>query len=103
MAPARAYELGSFLGGFVLYPVYLRGTRIWNLGGGAAAEAEFEKILDHPGIVFAEPIGALATKRHLSPGNKFGMFCITGARRALLISTIAAPTTINFANRSANC
>ncbi|HXY00952.1 MAG TPA: protein kinase [Candidatus Limnocylindrales bacterium] len=61
---AAPYELGDPTEAFTflsLYPVYVRGEA--HLAGhhetGAAA-AEFQKILDHRGVVFNEPIGALA-------------------------------------------
>jgi DNA-binding winged helix-turn-helix (wHTH) protein/tetratricopeptide (TPR) repeat protein len=45
---------------FVLYPVYLRGEAYLASKQPAEAEAEFQKILDHPGLVENEPIGSLA-------------------------------------------
>ena len=45
---------------FALYPVYLRGEAYVAEHQGSAAAAEFQKILDHPGVVVNEPIGALA-------------------------------------------
>ncbi len=61
---AAPYELGDPTEAFTflsLYPVYVRAEAY--LAGhhetGAAA-AEFQKILDHGGVVFNEPIGALA-------------------------------------------
>jgi hypothetical protein len=45
------------LTGFTLYPVYLRGAAYVAAHLGSAAAAEFQKILDHPGIVLNEPIG----------------------------------------------
>ena len=45
---------------FALYPVYLRGEAYVAAHQGSAAAAEFQKILDHPGVVVNEPIGALA-------------------------------------------
>jgi eukaryotic-like serine/threonine-protein kinase len=45
---------------FVLYPVYLRGQAYLAAKQGTEASVEFEKILDHPGLVQNEPIGALA-------------------------------------------
>jgi eukaryotic-like serine/threonine-protein kinase len=68
---AAPYELG-FLGtetiGFVgsLYPIYTRGEAYLAAKRGAEAAAEFQKILDHRGIVATEPIGALA---HLQLGR----------------------------------
>ena len=62
LTAATPYELGTnFVTlNFVLYPVYLRGQAYLATKQGAAAAAEFQKILDHPGVVRSEPIGALA-------------------------------------------
>jgi DNA-binding winged helix-turn-helix (wHTH) protein/tetratricopeptide (TPR) repeat protein len=59
---AAPYELGGNIQtlNFVLYPVYLRGEAYLAAKQGAAAAAEFQKIIDHPGAVRSEPIGALA-------------------------------------------
>ncbi len=38
----------------------MRGTGYLAAKQGTAATAEFQKILDHPGVVVNEPIGALA-------------------------------------------
>ena len=43
-----------------LYPIYVRGQAYLALHQGAEAAAEFQKILDHRGIVIDDPIGALA-------------------------------------------
>jgi tetratricopeptide (TPR) repeat protein len=61
---AAPYELGS-TGGFpvlylALYPIYVRGEAYLLLHQGSQAAAEFQKILEHRGIVWNEPIGALA-------------------------------------------
>jgi DNA-binding winged helix-turn-helix (wHTH) protein/tetratricopeptide (TPR) repeat protein len=45
---------------FALYPCYLRGRALLATNRGEEAAKEFQKILDHPGIVINEPIGALA-------------------------------------------
>jgi tetratricopeptide (TPR) repeat protein len=58
---AAPYELGAtheLLG--ALYPVYMRGEVLLAAGQGAQATVEFQKILDHRGIVVSDPIGALA-------------------------------------------
>jgi len=61
------YELGvplSWFSGFgALYPVYVRGEAYLAARQGAEAAAEFQKILDHRGIVASDPIGALARWR----------------------------------------
>jgi tetratricopeptide (TPR) repeat protein len=43
-----------------LYPAYVRGQAYLEAGRGREAAAEFQKVLDHRGIVLADPIGALA-------------------------------------------
>ena len=60
------FELGSppsgFPGGYgLLYPVYVRGEAYLALHQGVQAAAEFQKILDHPGIVLADPVAAIAS------------------------------------------
>jgi len=62
---AAPYELGtprSNLQGFfgALYPVYLRGQAYLSAHQGAEAAAEFQKILDHRGVLVSDPVGALA-------------------------------------------
>jgi len=59
------YELGaphSSMHGFfgAMYPLYVRGMAYLAAQQGREAAAEFQKILDHPGIVVSDPIGALA-------------------------------------------
>jgi eukaryotic-like serine/threonine-protein kinase len=49
-----------------LYPAYVRGEAYLETRQGREAAAEFQKVLDHRGIVFADPIGALA---HLQLGR----------------------------------
>jgi len=60
---AAPYELG-LAGGTTLsanlYPVYIRGEAYLAAHEGGHAAGEFQKILDHSGIVVNEPIGALA-------------------------------------------
>ena len=53
------YELGEALQGH-MYPTYLRGEAYLKLGRGHEAAAEFQKILDHRGVVLNFVIGALA-------------------------------------------
>ena len=60
---AAPYELGQPGSGAsqpALYPVYVRGEAYLAAHHGTEAAAEFQKILDHRGIVLNEPIGALA-------------------------------------------
>jgi serine/threonine protein kinase/tetratricopeptide (TPR) repeat protein len=62
LAPAAQYELGAASQNlnFLLYPVYLRGLADLVAKRGPDAAAEFQKILDHPGLVLNEPISTLA-------------------------------------------
>jgi eukaryotic-like serine/threonine-protein kinase len=67
------YELGepqsSFFGFYgALYPIYVRGEAYLALNRGPEAAREFQKIIDHRGIVVSDPIGALA---HLQLGRAF--------------------------------
>jgi len=43
-----------------MYPTYVRGLSYLALRKGPEAAAEFQKILDHPGVVLEDPMGALA-------------------------------------------
>jgi tetratricopeptide (TPR) repeat protein/predicted Ser/Thr protein kinase len=51
-----------------LYPAYVRGEAYLAAGKGREAAAEFQKVLDRRGIVFADPIGALA---HVQLGRAY--------------------------------
>ena len=53
-----------------LYPVYVRGEAYRMDGRGAEAATEFQKILDHNGIVVNDPIGAVA---RLQLGRAYAM------------------------------
>ncbi len=74
LTSAVPYELGrttfsdySWNG---LYPVYVRGEAYLAAHKGSEAVAEFQKILDHRGIVGNSPIGALA---HVQLGRAYVM------------------------------
>ncbi len=62
---ASSYELGGHL-----FPAYIRGQAYLAAHDGKAAAAEFQKVLDHPGIVLNAPHGALA---HLELGRAYAM------------------------------
>ena len=72
LSAAAPYELGHTNDDFTfaLYPIYLRGQAYLAAKNGAAAAAEFQKILDHASIVGNEPIGALA---HLGLGRAYAL------------------------------
>ena len=70
---ARPYDLAmpgtSFFAKFGgLYTAYVRGQAYFAAGRGQDAASEFQKVLDHRGIVLADPIGALA---HLQLGRAY--------------------------------
>jgi tetratricopeptide (TPR) repeat protein len=69
LRPAATYEFAqpgiSFYGAGgvafgAMYPTYFRGMSYLALRKGAEAAAEFQKILEHPGVVLEDPMGALA-------------------------------------------
>ena len=69
---AAPYELGASttapFGWTAMYPVFVRGEAYLAARQGSEAAAEFQKILDHSGIVINQPIGALA---HLGLGRAY--------------------------------
>jgi eukaryotic-like serine/threonine-protein kinase len=62
------YELGGTLAFPYLYPVWVRGQAYLAANDGVAAAAEFQKLIDHPGIVLNQPLGSLA---HLGLGRAY--------------------------------
>jgi tetratricopeptide (TPR) repeat protein len=69
------YELGqprSSIHGYfgALYPIYVRGLAYLSAHQGVQAAMEFQRIIDHRGIIISDPIGALA---HLQLGRAFAM------------------------------
>ena len=79
---AVPYDLGKTSASnywVALYPVYVRGEAYLSTRQGNEAAAEFQKILDHRGIVLNEPIGALA---HLQLGRAYAMVGDTAKARA---------------------
>ena len=73
---AAPYEMG-WMGR--MYPIYVRGEAYLAAHQSREAAAEFQKILDHRGIVWNSPIGALA---HLQLGRAFAMQGDTARARA---------------------
>jgi len=71
---AASYELdlttSSTYGWTALCPVFVRGEAYLAAHQGSEAAAEFQKIIDHRGIVVNEPIGALA---HLGLAHAYTM------------------------------
>jgi eukaryotic-like serine/threonine-protein kinase len=68
LEPALPYELG---GGFsIIYPAYIRGQAYLAQKNGPAAAAEFQKFLDHTGLVGNNVLGSLA---HLQLARAYAM------------------------------
>jgi eukaryotic-like serine/threonine-protein kinase len=95
IAAAAPYDLGymPLTLNFALYPVYLRGEAYLAAQQGAAAAAEFQRILDHPGVVLNEPIGTLA---HLGLGRAYALearsTAVSAVTNAANVTTGGTPT-----------
>jgi eukaryotic-like serine/threonine-protein kinase len=76
LAVSTPYELGPSA---LLYPAYFRGYAYVALGQSSAAVPEFQKIIDHPGLIQMDPIGALA---HLGLGRAYALTGDRGKARA---------------------
>ena len=70
---AGSYELGTENFGN-LFPVYLRGLAYLALGQGKESAAEYQKFIDHRGLVANNPLGALAqlqlARAYVGAGDK---------------------------------
>jgi hypothetical protein len=77
---ASPYELGRHYMRTALYPVFARGGTYLAARQGVGAVAEFQKILDHRGIVLNDPIGALA---HLQMGRAYALQGETASQGSL--------------------
>jgi eukaryotic-like serine/threonine-protein kinase len=73
-SPPPAVEFGSFL-----YPAYVRGEAFLLLHRGTDAIVEFQKFLNHRGMVANCPLGALA---HVQLGRAYAMQGDTAKARA---------------------
>jgi serine/threonine protein kinase/tetratricopeptide (TPR) repeat protein len=73
---AGSYELGIEV---QLYPAFVRGEAYLSEHRSNEAAAEFQKLLDHPGIVLDDPIGARA---HLEIGRAYALQGNTAKARA---------------------
>jgi len=78
---ASAYELGTPAQTIYLqvYPAYIRGQAYLMGHKGPEAAAEFQKIIDNPGVVTNEPIGALA---HLQLARAYALAGDTAKAKA---------------------
>jgi tetratricopeptide (TPR) repeat protein len=81
LEPAAPYELGwASLNISYLYPAYVRGQAYLLAHDGPAAVIEFQKLLDHRGIVLNFVTGALA---HLQLGRAYAMAGDTGKAKTV--------------------
>jgi len=77
--PSIEYGLIAFIGQIsCLYPTYIRGQAYLAAGQGKEAAAEFQKILDHSGLVWNCWTGALA-KLGVARANALQAKTLTGA------------------------
>jgi tetratricopeptide (TPR) repeat protein len=79
LTAAAPYELGIPANNSAVYPAYVRGQAYLLAHNGTAAAAEFQKMLDHKGIVVNFVTGALT---HLQIGRAYAMQGDTAKARA---------------------
>jgi tetratricopeptide (TPR) repeat protein len=82
LEPSLPYELGATpptINGGLMYPAYTRGLVYLAQKNGPAAAAEFQKFLDHPGIVVNFVLGSLA---RLQLGRAFAISGDTAKAKA---------------------
>ena len=82
LEPSLPYELGAtppIINGGAMYPAYIRGLAYLAEKNGPAAAAEFQKFLDHPGIVVNFLLGSLA---HLQLGRAYAISGDTAKAKA---------------------
>ncbi len=87
---ASEYELGEPLqtpSHGTLYPVYVRGEAYLRAGDGVQAATEFQKMIDHRGIVSNFPLGALA---HLQLGRAYKLAGDVGKAREAYAAFLVA-------------
>jgi hypothetical protein len=77
-----------------LYPVYLRGQAYLHAGKGREAAAEFQKFLDHRGLVANYPLGALAHLGLANPAMLGRVPAWQTCRRIRLKPVYANPSTL---------
>ncbi len=70
LEPSLPYELGAPPPGISMYPAYIRGLAYLTQKNGPAAAAEFQKFLDHPGVIQNFLLGSLA---HLQLGRAYAI------------------------------
>jgi serine/threonine protein kinase len=90
LSMASEYELGEpvqWPSHGTLYPVYVRGEAYLRAGDGEQAATEFQKMIDHRGIVANFPLGALA---HLQLGRAHKLAGDVGKAREAYAAFLAA-------------
>jgi hypothetical protein len=74
LQPSAPYEAGQASSGNIFtiayYPVYIRAAAYLAARQGKEATAEYQKILDHRGVIINNPLGALA---HLGLGRAYAL------------------------------
>jgi len=86
---AAPYELGAappYQVGGPIFPAFLRGQAYLLAKNGQAASAEFQKLLDHRGIVLNYPTGALA---HLGLARAYALAGDTAKAKAAYADFLA--------------
>jgi len=82
LEPSLPYDLGNvppFSNSCGMYPTYVRGLAYLAQKNGPAAAAEFQKFIDHPGVVQNFPLGSLA---RLQIARAYAMSGDTGKSKA---------------------
>ncbi|MGB6027691.1 MAG: hypothetical protein WA254_21165 [Candidatus Sulfotelmatobacter sp.] len=79
LEPSLPYELGAPPPGVSMYPTYIRGLAYLAQKNGPAAAAEFQKFLDHPGVIQNFVLGSLA---HLQLGRAYAISGNTAKAKA---------------------
>ena len=79
LEPSLPYELGGPPPGTTMYPAYIRGLGFLAQRNGPAAAAEFQKFLDHSGVVQNFLLGSLA---HLQLGRAYAISGDTAKAKA---------------------
>jgi eukaryotic-like serine/threonine-protein kinase len=90
LSRASEYELGEpvqWPSHGTLYPVYVRGEAYLRAGEGEKAATEFQKMIDHRGIVANFPLGALS---HLQLGRAYKLAGNVGKAREAYAAFLAA-------------
>jgi serine/threonine protein kinase/Flp pilus assembly protein TadD len=79
LEPSLPYELGAPPPGLSMYPAYVRGLAYLAQKNGPAAAAEFQKFLDHPGVIQNFLLSSLA---HLQLGRAYAISGNTAKAKA---------------------